>query len=115
MIAMIASIVWITPVAMFQVGAMVKKITAVRARKNFGQLLEEVYYRGDRYIIERAGKPMAAVVPVWYLEEWLKRHERFFDMVDEVRQGQEGISPEAIEQDIQDASKAVRARDPRPT
>ncbi len=87
---------------------MVKKITAVKARKTLGQLLEEVYYRGDHYIIERAGKPMAAVVPVWYLEEWLKRRERFFGMVDEVRQGQEGTSPEAIEQDIQDALKATR-------
>ena len=93
---------------------MVKKITAVKARKNLGQLLEEVYYRGDHYVIERAGKPMAAVVPVRYLEEWLKRRERFFDMVDEVRRGQDGISPEAIEQDIQDTISAIRTRDPRP-
>ena len=100
---------------MLQVNEMVKKITAVKARKNLGQLLEEVYYRGDYYIIERAGKPMAAVVPVWYLEEWLKRRERFFDMVDEVRQGQVGISPEAVEQDIQDAITAIRTRDPRLT
>jgi prevent-host-death family protein len=91
-----------------------KKVTAVKARKNLGQLLEEVYYRGDQYIIERAGKPMAAIVPVWYLEEWLKRRERFFDMVDEVRQGQEGISPEAIERDIQDAINTIRTRAPRP-
>jgi prevent-host-death family protein len=103
MIVTIVSIAWIQPIALLQVDEMVKKITAVKARKNLGQLLEEVYYRGDHYIIERAGKPMAAVVPVWYLEEWLKRRERFFDMVDEVRQGQEGISPEAVEQDIQNA------------
>jgi prevent-host-death family protein len=115
MIVVIVSIVWKQSIAILQVDAMVKKITAVKARKNLGQLLEEVYYRGDQYVIERAGKPMAAVVPVWYLEEWLKRRERFFDMVDEVRQGQEGISPEAIEQDIQDAIEAVRTRDHRPT
>jgi prevent-host-death family protein len=98
-----------------QVDAMVRKVTAVKARKNLGQLLEEVYYRGDQYVIERAGKPMAAIVPIWYLEEWLKRRERFFDTVDEVRQGQEGSSPEAIEQDIQDAINTIRTRDPRPT
>jgi len=94
---------------------MIKKVTAMKARKNLGQLLEEVYYRGDQYVIERAGKPMAAIVPVWYLEEWLKRRERFFGMVDEVRQGQENISPEAIERDIQDALKAIRTGDQRPT
>ena len=41
-----------------------KHITALKARRNLGQILEEVYYRGSRYVIERAGRPMAAVVPL---------------------------------------------------
>jgi prevent-host-death family protein len=90
---------------------MVKKVTALKARKNLGQLLEEVYYRGDQYVIERVGKPMAAIVPLWHLEEWLKRRERFFGMVDEVRQRQQDAAPEAIEQDIQDVICAIRAND----
>jgi prevent-host-death family protein len=49
---------------MLRVDEMVKKVTALKARKNLGQLLEEVYHRGDQYIIERAGKPMAAIVPL---------------------------------------------------
>jgi len=32
------------------------------------------YYKGEQFIIERAGKPMAAVVPLWELEEWQKLH-----------------------------------------
>jgi prevent-host-death family protein len=94
---------------------MVKKVTALKARKNLGELLEEVYYRGDQYVIERAGKPMAAIVPLWQLEAWLKRREEFFGMVDEVRQRQSDVAPEVIEQDIQDAIRAVRAGDQRPT
>jgi len=50
----------------------VKTINALKARQNFGQMLEEVYYKGDQFIIERAGKPMAAVVPLSQLEEWQK-------------------------------------------
>jgi prevent-host-death family protein len=50
----------------------VKTINAMKARQNFGQMLEEVYYKGDQFVVERAGKPMAAVVPVWQLEEWQK-------------------------------------------
>jgi len=49
---------------MLRVDEMVKKVTALKARKTLGQLLEEVYYRGDQYVIERAGKPMAAIVPL---------------------------------------------------
>jgi prevent-host-death family protein len=49
-----------------------KTINAGKARANFGQMLDEVYYKGDHFIIERAGKPMAAVVPLSQLEEWQK-------------------------------------------
>jgi len=42
--------------------AMLKKISAMKARQNLGQLLNEVSIRGDSYIIERAGKPLAALV-----------------------------------------------------
>lgn len=65
---------------------MVKKMNALKARKNLGQLLEEVYYKGDQYVIERAGRPMAAVVPVWQLQERQKRREHFFGMIEEVWQ-----------------------------
>lgn len=34
------------------------------ARKNFGQILNEAALLGETFIIERAGKPMAALVPV---------------------------------------------------
>jgi prevent-host-death family protein len=48
----------------------VKKISALHARKNLGQLLEAVYYQGTQYVIERAGRPMAAVVPLRQLAVW---------------------------------------------
>jgi prevent-host-death family protein len=51
----------------------VKKINAGKARENFGQMLDEVYYKGDRFIVERAGRPMAAVIPLLQLEE-LEKH-----------------------------------------
>jgi prevent-host-death family protein len=54
----------------------VKTINALKARQNFGQLLEEVYYKGDQFVIARAGKPMAAVVPLWQLEELQTLHGR---------------------------------------
>lgn len=46
---------------------MTKVIPAFKARQNFGQLLEEVRYRGHRFLVERAGKPMAMMIGI---EEW---------------------------------------------
>ena len=35
-----------------------------KARTNFGELLNLVYYKGYEIIVERAGKPTARVVPI---------------------------------------------------
>ena len=89
---------------------MVKKVNALKARQNFGQMLEEVYYKGDQFVIERAGKPMAAVVPLWQLEEWQKRREQFFAAVEEVQQQNQKVKPEIIEQEVREALRAVRTK-----
>lgn len=34
----------------------VKNVNALKARKNLGELLEGVYYKGAQYVIERAGR-----------------------------------------------------------
>lgn len=89
---------------------MVRTVNALKARKNLGQLLEEVYYKGDQYVIERAGRAMAAVVPVWQLKEWQDRRARFFGMVDELRSKGKKRKPSTVERDVADAVRAVRAR-----
>ena len=43
---------------------MTKSIPAMAVRKNFGEILESVYYRNDEVIIERAGKPMGVLIPM---------------------------------------------------
>jgi prevent-host-death family protein len=82
----------------------------MRARGNLGQILEEVYYRGDQYIIERSGKAMAAVVPVEQFEQWRKEREAFFEVVDEIRERNRKVAPEQVEQDVVTASRAARGR-----
>jgi len=87
-----------------------KTVNAMRARGNLGQILEGVYYRGDQYIIERSGKPMAAVVPVEQYEQWRKEREAFFALVDEVRERNRDVEPEAIQRDVAAAKRAARKR-----
>lgn len=87
-----------------------KKMTAVRARGRLGQILDEVYYRGDHYIIERSGKAMAAVVPVEEFEQWLREREAFFGLVDEMRAANVRVPPKEIERDVAAAVRAARKR-----
>lgn len=43
---------------------MKEHITAMYARKNFGRLLDKTALLGTTHIIERAGRPMAALVAI---------------------------------------------------
>ena len=52
-----------------------KTINAGKARVNFGRMLDEVFYKGDHFIIERDGRPMAAVIPLSQLEALQKHSE----------------------------------------
>ena len=48
---------------------MTKTISAIKARKNLGEILNEVYYSGNDYIIERAGKPMVRLIKISFEEK----------------------------------------------
>jgi len=89
-------------------GMMRKTVSAVRARGKLGELLEEVYYRGNQYVIERAGKPMAAVVPVEQYEQWRKEREAFFELVEEIRSRSPSAAPESVQRDVASARRGRR-------
>ena len=55
---------------------MLKKISAQKARQNFGELMDEVRLRGDRYIVNRGAKPLVAVIPVEEYIAWEQARER---------------------------------------
>ena len=92
---------------------MVKKLTAMEARQSFGQLLEGAYYKGDQYVIERAGRPMAAVVPLKFLEKYQESKGRLSRLIDKAQARNKGISPRVLELEVREAVRAVRARKPR--
>lgn len=48
---------------------MAERITATRAVREFSELLNEVRYKSQSYIVERNGKPIARLVPVSDLKE----------------------------------------------
>ena len=89
---------------------MVKKLNALKARQNLGEVLEKVYYKGDRFVIERAGKPMAAVVPLKVLEDYEESKEQLFGLIKKAQRRNKGVKPEVIEREVAEAVKAVRAK-----
>ncbi|NIM47521.1 MAG: type II toxin-antitoxin system prevent-host-death family antitoxin [Candidatus Aenigmarchaeota archaeon] len=87
---------------------MTKTTTAIKARRNLGQLLEEAFYRGDEFIIERAGKPMAVLIPIQEFERWQKQREKDFALFDEVRAKAKKVKPEKIEKEVTEVLTKIR-------
>ena len=72
------------------------------------QFLEGVCHKGDQYVIERDGRPMAAVVPVRQLKEWQERRTRFFEIVHELRSTGTSRRLLLVEREVRAAVRAVR-------
>ncbi|KFD41549.1 hypothetical protein DK28_0208420 [Peptococcaceae bacterium SCADC1_2_3] len=74
-----------------------------------GSVMNEVYLRDDQYIIERDGKPLVAIVPMWKLQQWEKRKDIFFKGVEKIQQKFIGRDEEEVEifldEAVQEAKK----------
>lgn len=60
---------------------MAQKVSTMDVRARIGDMLNRVALRHDEFIIERKGKPLAALVPVERLEQmrrFARRHAQLF-------------------------------------
>ena len=64
---------------------MYKRIPALKARQNLGQVMNEVALKGDDYIIERAGKPLVAVIPIGKYQSLRQELGEFFESLSKMR------------------------------
>jgi prevent-host-death family protein len=85
-----------------------RKVSAVEARKRLGELLEAVYYRGDEVVIERAGKPMAVVIPAERYETMERSRDRLFELIEKAQKRNKDVPYEVIEREVELAIREVR-------
>jgi prevent-host-death family protein len=88
---------------------MVERVGAREARARFADLLGNVHYGGQVVIIERSGKPMAAVIPVETYERLIAEREARFQVLDRIRSRVPDVAAEEVAQDVAAAIEAVRA------
>jgi prevent-host-death family protein len=89
---------------------MYKKISALKARQNLGQVMNEVALRGDEYIIERAGKPMVAMIPMERFVSLQKDLDDFFEGLNLMRRDIKKEDSELIDQVIDEAVRSAKKK-----
>ncbi len=83
---------------------MEKTIGAFEARRRFGQLIEEAFYRHDHFIVERGGRPMAAIVSIDDYKVWQRlAKERVFQMIEPVWQRNADVPEDELMADVEAA------------
>jgi prevent-host-death family protein len=91
---------------------MTQTISASVARQQFSQLLNRVFRRESRVLIEKSGIPVAAIVTAEDLERLTqldRQRERGMAATRRMRQAFRDVPPEEIEREIEKAIAEVRA------
>ena len=87
---------------------MEKELGVTEARREFSAIVDRVQHEGDTYIVNRHGKPAAAVVPMQVYESWKRQRDEFFDLVRKAQQ-RAGLEPEDADRLAAEAVAAIRA------
>lgn len=88
---------------------MEKTVSAHEARRRFGQLLEEAFYQKDHFVVERSGRPMAAIVPIDDYQKWQRlSKDRIFAALEAVWEQTQSVSEEELQADIDQALAMLR-------
>jgi prevent-host-death family protein len=89
---------------------MQKIVSAMKARQNLGQIMNEVSLRGDDVIIERAGKPVAVLVSMEKYQILEKDRQEASQAIGKIRAKISGEAPEKVEGLIKEAIQANRKK-----
>jgi prevent-host-death family protein len=87
---------------------MIREVTAMDARKNFGEILNEVKYRHDTVLIKKAGKPIAAIIDLDLFDRIKAMKHKFDALTEELGKTYEGFSVKEAENEVEEALKNVR-------
>ncbi len=59
---------------------MINEVSAVKFRQNLGEMLDQVRYRNDNIVINKDGKPVAALVDAELFARIRRMRERFDEL-----------------------------------
>ncbi len=87
-----------------------RTVSAMEARKHFGEILEGVHYKGDEVVIERNGKVMGVVIPAAQYAAIERDRERFWDLIRKTQERNKDVPEDILEAEVAQAIREVRAQ-----
>lgn len=88
---------------------MERKLGVAEAREKFSDLIDQVQYKGDTYLISKHGKPAVAVVPIEVYSTWKRQRSQFFDSIRRIQGLNPDVDSEQVLDDVILAQQAIRS------
>lgn len=85
------------------------------ARQNFSRVLNQVFRRETRVLVEKSGIPVAAIISAADLERLTRiddQRKRDFAIIDDIREAFRDVKTEDIEREVARAIREVREERP---
>lgn len=87
---------------------MPRHMSSREARNRFADLMGMVRYGGEEVIVERSGRPVAAVIPLDTYERLVNQRRERFKVLDDLKSSLPDVSYEEIATDVQNAISGMR-------
>ena len=91
-------------------GSMITETSAVNFRQNLGEMLSQVQYRHDSVVINKDGKPVAALVDARLFERIRRMQDRFDALCQRIEAGFANVPEDTGMAEIEKAVKLERAK-----
>ena len=85
------------------------RVSAREARNKFADIMGSVRYGREEIIVERSGRPMAALIPVDTYEKLVAERRVRFEVVDQIRSSLPTVASDEIEKDVAQAIHSLRS------
>lgn len=89
---------------------MTSKISAIDLRHHLGELLNRINLRDEQFIVERNGKPLAAIVPMWLFMKFYEEKMEFFKQVEEMKRKTSKVGSKVLDKVINEAMDFAKRR-----
>lgn len=89
---------------------MVTEVSAVNFRQNLGEMINQVQYRNDAVVVNKDGKPVAALVDAGLFARIRAMRDRFDELSNRIAEAYAGVPVEQGIAEIDAAIKKARRR-----
>jgi prevent-host-death family protein len=90
--------------------AMEKIISAVEARVHFGEIMKSSFKKGERFLVEKTGIPMVAIVSADEYRRFIQEREEQLKVFDRIKSRLPDVTQKQVKVDVDKAIQAVRRK-----